>query len=186
MNIVGSRIDGRLVHGQVANLWTPKLQVDRIIVLDEAIVNDDIQKSGLRMATPMTTRLSVLGYKTAANHLLNNRYGNQRLLLVAKKPQEFLNLINEGVKLDSINVGTMSQTNTTQMITKQINVEKEDIDVFHQLKDKGVYLFAQVNPSVEAHDFMKLLDEKTKQIGEDKNGLVANIINHPVCRDSDL
>jgi mannose/fructose/N-acetylgalactosamine-specific phosphotransferase system component IIB len=94
--------------------------------------------------------------------LLNNRYGNQRLLLVAKKPQEFLSLINEGVKLDSINVGTMSQTNTTQMITKQINVEKEDIDVFHELKDKGVYLFAQVNPSVEAHDFMKLLDEKTK------------------------
>lgn len=59
MNIVGARIDGRLVHGQVANLWTPKLQADRIIVLDEDIVNDDIQKSGLRMATPMTTRLSV-------------------------------------------------------------------------------------------------------------------------------
>jgi PTS system mannose-specific IIB component len=54
MNIVGVRIDGRLVHGQVANLWTPKLQADRIIVLDEKIVNDDIQKSGLRMATPMT------------------------------------------------------------------------------------------------------------------------------------
>ena len=32
MNIVGARIDGRLVHGQVANLWTPKLQADRIIV----------------------------------------------------------------------------------------------------------------------------------------------------------
>ena len=35
MNIVGARIDGRLVHGQVANLWTPKLQADRIIVVDE-------------------------------------------------------------------------------------------------------------------------------------------------------
>lgn len=35
MNIVGARIDGRLVHGQVANLWTPKLQADRIMVVDE-------------------------------------------------------------------------------------------------------------------------------------------------------
>ena len=60
MNIVGARIDGRLVHGQVANLWTPKLQADRIIVVDEEAAKSDIQKSGLRMATPLTTRLSVL------------------------------------------------------------------------------------------------------------------------------
>lgn len=163
MNIVGARIDGRLVHGQVANLWTPKLQADRIIVLDEEIIHDDIQKSGLRMATPITTHLSVLSYKDAAERLLKDRYGKQRLLLVAKKPLEFLNLINSGVKLESINVGTMSQTNTTQMITQQINVEKEDVDVFYKIKDKGVYLFAQVNPSVEARDFMKLLDDKVNR-----------------------
>ncbi|EFO66673.1 MAG: PTS sugar transporter subunit IIB [Lactobacillus iners] len=160
MNIVGVRIDGRLVHGQVANLWTPKLQADRIIVLDEQIINDNIQKSGLRMATPRTTHLSVLDYKTAADHLLNDRYGTQRLLLVAKRPKEFLDLIDMGVKIDSINVGTMSQTNTTQMITKQINVEQEDIKVFDELNAKGVHLFAQLNPSVEAHDFMKLLNDK--------------------------
>ena len=57
MNIVGARIDGRLVHGQVANLWTPKLQADRIIVVDEEAAKSDIQKSGLRMATPLTTPL---------------------------------------------------------------------------------------------------------------------------------
>ena len=45
MNIVGVRIDGRLVHGQVANLWTPKLQADRIIVLDEQIINDIFKKA---------------------------------------------------------------------------------------------------------------------------------------------
>lgn len=44
MNIVGARIDGRLVHGQVANLWTPKLQADRIIVVDEEAAKSDIQK----------------------------------------------------------------------------------------------------------------------------------------------
>ena len=48
MNIVGVRIDGRLVHGQVANLWTPKLQADRIIVLDEQIINDNIQKKRIK------------------------------------------------------------------------------------------------------------------------------------------
>lgn len=157
MNIVGVRIDGRLVHGQVANLWTPKLQVDRIIVIDEAACKDDIQKSGLRMATPMTTRLSVLDYKVAADHIKNERYGKQRVFLVAKKPQEFLKLLDEGVELASINVGTMSQTPTTKAVTKQINVEQEDIEVFDKIAEKGVTLTAQLTPSDESHDFMKLL-----------------------------
>lgn len=157
MNIVGVRIDGRLVHGQVANLWTPKLQVDRIIVIDEAASTDDIQKSGLRMATPMTTRLSVLNYKVAADHIKNERYGKQRVFLVAKKPQEYLKLLDEGVELASINVGTMSQTPTTKAVTKQINVEQEDIEVFDKIAEKGVKLTAQLTPSDESHDFMKLL-----------------------------
>lgn len=157
MNIVGVRIDGRLVHGQVANLWTPKLQVDRIIVIDEAASTDDIQKSGLRMATPMTTRLSVLNYKVAADHIKNERYGKQRVFLVAKKPQEYLKLLDEGVELASINVGTMSQTPTTKAVTKQINVEQEDIEVFNKIAEKGVELTAQLTPSDESHDFMKLL-----------------------------
>lgn len=157
MNIVGVRIDGRLVHGQVANLWTPKLQVDRIIVIDEAASTDDIQKSGLRMATPMTTRLSVLNYKVAADHIKNERYGKQRVFLVAKKPQEYLKLLDESVELASINVGTMSQTPTTKAVTKQINVEQEDIEVFNKIAEKGVELTAQLTPSDESHDFMKLL-----------------------------
>lgn len=157
MNIVGSRIDGRLVHGQVANLWTPKLKVDRIIVVDNNIVNNDIEKSGLRMATPMTTRLSVLDSKTVADHLLNNRYGMQRILIVSKLPKYFLELVNLGVNIPEINVGTMSQTETTKSITKQINVEDDDVNVFDELDSRGVKLIAQLTPSDKAYDFMPLL-----------------------------
>lgn len=160
MNIVGARIDERLVHGQVANLWTPKLQVERIIVLDEAAAKDDIQKSGLRMATPMTTRLSVLPVEVAADHLQKNRYGKQRLFLVAKRPEKFLDLLKLGIKLDTINVGNMSKRDDTTELTKQVNINEEDAKLFKQIADQGVKLIAQVNPSVDARDFMKLIDEK--------------------------
>lgn len=162
MNIVGARIDGRLVHGQVANLWTPKLQVDRIIVVDEKAATDDIQKSGLRMATPMTTRLSVLPAKIAADHINKDRYGNQRLFIVAKRPDEYLNLLNLGVKLDTINVGTMSQSDGCTAITKQINVQPEDVENFKKIADMGVNITAQLTPSDDSHDFMKLLNDKIK------------------------
>ncbi len=159
MSIVGARIDGRLVHGQVANLWIPSLKVDRVIVIDEEAVNNKIEKSGLRMATPMTTRLSVLTAQTAANHLNNSRYGKQRVFLVCKKPQGFLDLIKQGVKLDSINVGTMSQTDTTKAVTKQIYVEDSDISVFKDIEKKGVELTAQLTPASEQHEFITLLNK---------------------------
>ena len=50
MTIVGCRIDGRLIHGQVANLWSAKLNVSRIMVVDNEVVNNDVEKSGLKLA----------------------------------------------------------------------------------------------------------------------------------------
>ncbi|MBC6350142.1 MULTISPECIES: PTS system mannose/fructose/N-acetylgalactosamine-transporter subunit IIB [Lactobacillus] len=162
MNIVGARVDERLVHGQVANLWTPQLQVERIIVLDEKAAKDDIQKSGLRMATPMSTKLSVLPTEIAADHLKKDRYRKQRVFLVAKKPDKFLDLLNMGIKLDTINVGNMSKQDDTTELTKQVNINEHEADVFREISGKGVNLIAQLNPSVESRDLMKLINEKMK------------------------
>lgn len=37
MAIIGVRIDGRLIHGQVANLWTNKLNITRIMVVYDLV-----------------------------------------------------------------------------------------------------------------------------------------------------
>ena len=37
MAIIATRIDGRLIHGQVANLWKTKLNISRILVIDGAV-----------------------------------------------------------------------------------------------------------------------------------------------------
>ena len=54
MTIVGCRIDGRLIHGQVANLWTTKLNVSRIMVIDDEVAQNDIEKSGSVSYTHLT------------------------------------------------------------------------------------------------------------------------------------
>lgn len=46
MSIIGVRIDGRLIHGQVANLWTTKLNISRIMVVDDEVAQNDIEKAG--------------------------------------------------------------------------------------------------------------------------------------------
>ena len=42
MAIIATRIDSRLIHGQVANLLTTKLNISRIMVIDDAVAQIDI------------------------------------------------------------------------------------------------------------------------------------------------
>ena len=47
MAIIGTRIDGRLIHGQVANLWATKLNISRFMVIDDEVAQSDIDKLSL-------------------------------------------------------------------------------------------------------------------------------------------
>ncbi len=77
MTIVGNRIDGRLIHGQVANLWTTKLNVTRIMVIDDEVAQNDIEKSGLKLATPPGVKLSILPIAKAAENILAGKYDDK-------------------------------------------------------------------------------------------------------------
>ena len=159
MAIIASRIDGRLIHGQVANLWTTKLNISRIMVVDNEVANNPIDKSGLKLATPAGVKLSILPIEKAAANILAGKYDSQRLLIIAKRPDRFLALVEAGVTLEEINVGNMSQTDNTTSITRSINVEENDVEDFKKLAEKGVNLVSQMVPSDRADDFMRLLNE---------------------------
>lgn len=159
MTIVATRTDGRLIHGQVANLWTTKLNISRIMVVDEDIVNSDLEKTALKLATPAGIKLSVLTIDKAATNILAGRYDSQRLLIVAKRPKTFLGLMNKGVTLTELNVGNMSQTPETRSVTRSINVVDEDIQDFDAIQAKGTHLIAQMVPGDTPADFIPLLDK---------------------------
>ena len=154
MSIIGVRIDGRLIHGQVANLWTTKLNISRIMVVDDEVAQNDIEKSGLKLATPAGVKLSILPIEKAAQNILAGKYDSQRLLIIARKPDRLLKLVELGVPIKD-----MSQTSETRSITKSINVVDQDVETFNQLNEKGVHLIAQMVPSDKADDFMSLLNK---------------------------
>ena len=111
----------------------------------------------MKLATPAGVKLSVLPVEKAAQNILAGKYDSQRLLIVVRKPDRLLKLVELGVPIKEINVGNMSQTNETRSITKSINVVDQDIEVLKELNAKGVHLIAQMVPSDKAEDFMSLI-----------------------------
>ena len=157
MGIVHTRIDDRLIHGQVVAYWCNALKISRIMVANDVIANDDMQKSILRMATPVGIRTSIVSKEKAATNINAGKYDNQRVLLILKGPQDAVDLIKMGVRLDTINVGNMAHKEGAIQIKSNIKVTKDEIEAFKELNQMGINLTAKMIPDDSETDFMDYL-----------------------------
>lgn len=153
------RIDERLIHGQVATMWTNALHLTRLMVIGDDIVKNDIQKTALKTACPHGVHLSILTAKGAGRRINSGKYQGQTVLILVKNPGVLRELVDNGVKLPEINVGNMSTKANSRQVAKSVAVTEEDIENFKYLDQKGCYLYHQMVPAEEKEDFMKLLNK---------------------------
>lgn len=144
---VNIRIDSRLIHGQVAGIWTPYLKVTRIMVIDDEIVNDSMQKDLLRMVAPAGVNTSILSKEKALKNISEKKYANQRVLLVVKDPYYLQYLVENGIKIPSINVGNLSTRENTRKISPTISITKKEEEIFKNLINQGVEITVQMVPN---------------------------------------
>ena len=166
MNILNYRVDDRLVHGCVATMWVPKLHVERVICIDDESAGNQMLKNALRMATPNGVFLSVLTHEKAIENLKADRYQNQSLMIVAKKPHTFLQLVENGIAVPVLtlgNLGNIEKTADSVVISRYITVNDDDAAVIEKLNEKGVELEAKLQPTDDAIlNFCQIMREKRK------------------------
>lgn len=154
---VNIRIDDRLIHGQVATRWSTGLKANRIMVIDDDVANDEVQKSILRMAAPAGISTSIITEEKAINNIKAGKYDNQRVLLVVRRPKVLLDLINAGVPIDKINVGNMSNRDDTVQVKKSVSLTTDERHDIEEIMAKGVKVTAQMVPDDPETDFSNYL-----------------------------
>ncbi|WP_394873121.1 PTS system mannose/fructose/N-acetylgalactosamine-transporter subunit IIB [Clostridium butyricum] len=140
------RIDDRLIHGQVATMWTNELGATRIMVINDEVANNDMQKSLLRMAAPPNVSTSIITKETAVKNISDGKYRGQKVFIVVKSPLDILYLLNNGLDIKEINVGNMSAKSNTEVIKTTISVTKEEKEAFKELIERGVEVTAIMTP----------------------------------------
>ena len=140
------RIDDRLIHGQVATMWTNELGATRIMVINDEVANNDMQKSLLRMAAPPNVSTSIITRETAVKNISAGKYKGQKVFIVVKSPLDILYLLKNGLDIKEINVGNMSAKSNTEVIKTTISVTKEEKEAFKELIERGVEMTAIMTP----------------------------------------
>ncbi|CNJ03071.1 PTS N-acetylgalactosamine transporter subunit IIB [Yersinia vastinensis] len=155
-NIVLSRIDERLIHGQVGVQWVGFAGANLVLVANDEVAKDQVQQNLMEMvlAEGIAVRFWPLQKVIDNIHRAADR---QKILLVCKTPKDFLTLVNGDVPVTRINVGNMHYAEGKQQITKTVSVDDQDIVAFNGLKSAGVECFIQGVPTEQAQDLYKLL-----------------------------
>ncbi|OQO83362.1 PTS mannose transporter subunit IIAB [Enterococcus casseliflavus] len=157
MTIVNVRIDSRLIHGQVATMWTNSLKANRILVANDDVANDSIQKMALKMAVPSGVALSVLSVDKASQNIVDGKYDKQKLFIIIKNPTDGLRLVENGVDLKEINFGNMSHKEGNLRITKTVSLNEDDILAIKKLSSLNVNLISKMVPNDSAEKVLDLL-----------------------------
>ncbi len=90
--IIVTRIDDRLIHGQVMTGWVKLHQITNIVICDNELRNDDFMKSVLEMAIPSHMKLDVFDIEEAVEKLatVDSDGADNRILILTKGPSHYL------------------------------------------------------------------------------------------------
>ncbi len=145
-NILLTRIDNRLVHGQVGVVWTKTLGANLIVVCDDTVANEKIQQT-LMEVTAKSSGAGIRFFsvdKTIA--IIGNAAPEQKIFIVCRTPKEVRRLVEGGVKLKDVNVGNMHFSEGKRPITKKVYVDDQDMEDLKYLASQGVNVYAQDVP----------------------------------------
>ncbi len=145
-NILLTRIDNRLVHGQVGVTWTKTLGANLLVVANDEAAEDKIQQQ-LMSVTAKSSGVGIRFFsidKTAA--IIDRAAPSQKIFLICKTPQDVRRLIDKGVELKEVNVGNMHFSEGKRQLTKKVYVDDQDYADLKYIASKGVNLYIQDVP----------------------------------------
>ena len=154
-NILLTRIDNRLIHGQVATQWNSTLGANLILVANDDVAGNKMRQNLMNMAAPtgVATRFFSLQKTIDVIHKASPK---QHIFLVAENPSDVLTLVKGGVPIRKVNIGNMHMSEGKRQVATSVAVDDADVSAFKELQDLGVELEIRRVPSTPAEDIDKL------------------------------
>lgn len=140
MEISFVRIDDRLIHGQVATVWVKETKCNKIIAVSDEVAADTLRKTLLLQVAPPGIKAYVVTIEKAIEAYNNPKYNDFKTLFLFTNPTDVLRVVEGGVPFTSVNVGGMCFKEGKTQITGAVSVDKQDVEAFHKLHEKGIEL----------------------------------------------
>lgn len=150
--VIQIRIDDRLIHGQVALLWTKELNTKGVIVANDNAASNEAVKATLKMACPKTQKLLVKTVEDAARIINDPRGKEMRIFVLTNCVADALSLVRncpgeiEGVNFANVGRFDGSDNNTKTNVVTSVALNPSELQAARELVAEGVPAFHQIAP----------------------------------------
>lgn len=155
-NLLLTRIDNRLIHGQVGVTWVNHIGANLVVVANDKVAEDEVQQNLMDMVLPDVIQIRFFTLQKTID-VIHKAAPRQKIFLVVRDVHDALRLKEGGVPIDVINVGNMHYEEGKKQISSTVSVDEEDIVAFKHLDALGVELNLRRVPEEGGQNIINLL-----------------------------
>lgn len=146
-NIVYSRIDYRLLHGQVITRWRPKYSITKFVVVDEEGAKDSFQQLIIKSVAPKGTNSVIVSPEKAGEMFANEEFTNGTYMVIFRNVTNLYNAYQAGLKITELCLGNMPPTDNSKSIYRAVHLTEEDAKKLLELEKNGVKIYCSDVPN---------------------------------------
>ncbi|WP_276804139.1 PTS sugar transporter subunit IIB [Lactobacillus hominis] len=133
-NIVMTRVDERLVHGQ-GQMWIKTLDINTCIVANDEAANDQMAQTLMKALIPKSIFMRFYSIQKLID-IINKANPAQKIFIIVKNPEDALKLVAGGVPIKEINIGNIHNAPGKEKVTRSIFLGDEDKAALRTIADK--------------------------------------------------
>lgn len=160
MSIVLTRIDNRLIHGQILEAWVPHTRADCIVVANDQVAGMPLQCRLMEAAVPKHIQVLIGSLEDVSTSLRSERFVGLRVLLLFETSQDALQARRLGIRFDNLNLGNMHAGDGKVRFSCTLALDPDDIRNLAQLEASGVSIACQCIPADKQRPWRKLIREE--------------------------
>lgn len=141
-----TRVDFRLIHGQVITRWLKQCDINEIVTIDTELSKDVFMQDVFKMAAPKGVKISVVSSDAAVALQEKGGLDKNRVLLLFKSVKELHETVNKGLNLEEVQIGGLGGGPGRKAVNNAITLDRTDADQLLELESKGIHVYFQTTP----------------------------------------
>jgi len=160
MSIVLTRIDNRLIHGQVLETWVPYAHVDCIVVANDEVAAMPMKLLMMKSSVPSRIRVEIGTVAEIAELFTSSSLDTRRTLLLFGSTADALRAYRSGLIYEQLNLGNLHAGEGKTRLSCTIFLDPEDLADLEQLEQAGVHITARCIPADSERPWRKLIPNR--------------------------
>jgi mannose/fructose/N-acetylgalactosamine-specific phosphotransferase system component IIB len=151
------RVDDRFIHGQVTAGWVRPLGIERIVLANDDVADDEWQREIYTLAVPPELIVNIYTISEIVD-FINNRQDDKKTMILINSLKDAFRIISSGIKIQKLNIGGLHFEAGKKAFATYIFLSDEDIDYAKKIVSLGITLEGREipgSPSININNLIK-------------------------------